>query len=60
MKENGPNSLTIIILQDQIFMNAFTGLIKIVEKRKCNEGVWMKGWVSKINKSLSTYCPGSC
>lgn len=41
-------------------MNAFTGLIKIVEKRKCNEGVWMKGWVSKINKSLSTYFPASC
>lgn len=33
MKENGPNSLTFIIVQDQIFMNAFTGLIKIVEKK---------------------------
>ena len=36
------NSVTIVIVQGQIFMNAFTGLIQMVEKRKCNEGVWMK------------------
>lgn len=28
------NSLTIVIVQDQIFMNTFTGLIKMVEKKE--------------------------